>query len=99
MLVGVEQEFPAHLCQRVFLRILLARRKWSEAHASEHKRDFTYVGLTVTAIHPQGMQFKQFSGKVFVAAASSIADVVQVDEHRRVSQHAEEHVAEAAANV
>ncbi|EXI64882.1 MAG: hypothetical protein AW07_04765 [Candidatus Accumulibacter sp. SK-11] len=99
MLVGVEEEFAARYCQGIILWVPPTGGEWSEAHAGEDPRDFTDVGLAVTTAHPHGMQFQQLPGKVFVAAAGGIADVVQVHKHGRVAQYAEEHVAKAAPDM
>jgi hypothetical protein len=99
MLVGVEEEFAVRYCQGMILGIPPTGGEWSEPHTGEDPRDFTDVGLAVTTVHAQGMQFQQLPGKVFVAAAGGIADVVQVHKHGRVAEYAEEHVAKAAADM
>ena len=47
----------------------------------ERTRHFLHIGLGIATVHPQRVQFHQFTGIVLVGLAFAITLVVQIDQH------------------
>ena len=81
----------------------------ADGPAGEDQRQLLHVALVVATIDAEGMQFEQLAGVVLIEAAAVVppgagvwpdrADLIEVDQHRRVTRAGLHHILEAAKDV
>ena len=81
----------------------------ADGPAGEDQRQLLHVALVVATIDAEGMQFEQLAGVVLIEATAVVppgagigpdrADLIEVDQHRRVTRAGLHHVLEAAEDV